>query len=291
VTTTAPTGVTVVLCAHNEQRLIGFQLEALVRQSPQVPWEVVVVDNGSTDDTASISEGFADRLNIRVLQLPAPHLCRARNTGVLAARYPLIAHCDADDEVSEQWLEATVDGLQKHALVTGPLDEDALNQANVWRPSPLPKDRLPRSNQHLPFAVGANIAYRRTVHSKIGGWNESYHSGGGDDVDFSWRAQYEGFEIGFCRDAIVRYRHRRSAWTFMRKFHGYGAADPLLFKHHAAHGMRRFSGQEVGERWLEIFRSMPAAVADKHKRAEWLATLSWSTGRISGSVRNWTMYL
>jgi glycosyltransferase involved in cell wall biosynthesis len=285
-------GVTVILCARNEQAWIATQLEALTRQAVPAPWEVILVDNASSDHTVAIAKRFAGRLNLRIVHEATRGLARARNTGVAAARHRLIAHCDADDEVSDGWLAAVLEGLTTKDLVTGPLDELTLNDANhQWRKPALPADGPPTSNQFLPFAVGANIAYRREVHTAIGGWDEKFRFGSGDDVDFSWRARYAGFELGFCPAALVRYRHRRSGSQLARQFLGYGAADPLLYRYHAAHGMQRQGFRMVGKRWLGLLRNAPAAILDAQKRADWLTTVSWSAGRILGSIRHRTLYL
>jgi glycosyltransferase involved in cell wall biosynthesis len=287
-----PKGISVILCARNEAALIANQLEALTRQNPGVPWELIVVDNGSSDDTVVVAEGFSERLEMRVLLESSANLPRARNVGVAAARHPLIAHCDADDEVSEGWLAAIVEGLRRSSLVTGPLDEVALNDANdSWQRPPLPSEEAPVSNRFLPFAVGANIAYRRVVHTTLGGWDETFRAGAGDDVDFSWRAQHEGFELAFCRDAVVRYRHRVSGLGLARQFLRYGAADPLLFRRHAHCGMQRQKWRQVVERWLGLIATAPRAVVVREQRSAWLITASWSVGRIRGSIRYRSIFL
>lgn len=285
-------GVSVVLCARNEQERIGRQLEALARQAPPLPWEVVVVDNGSRDATAAVASGFRDRLDLRVVHEARPGVSCARNLGVATARYPLLAHCDADDEVGERWLASLVEGLERHALVTGSFDETALRGAHgrSMRP-PMPTHAPPVAHGFLPYAVGANMAYRREVHRRIGGWDEAFRFGGGDDVDFSWRALHAGFELGFCPDAVVRYRHRSSQLQGARQIFRYAAADPLLYRRHARHGMTRPDFEKVRARWLELLTGTPGAARDARRRAQWLATLSWSAGRLRGSLRHRTLFL
>lgn len=287
-----PAGVTVILCARNEAAWIAHQLEALTRQNPRVSWEVIVVDNGSTDDTVAIARSFGDRLELRILNEATPGVARARNTGVAAARYPFIAHCDADDEVGEGWLAAIVDGLRRTPLVTGPLDEVGLNDpGNAWTPPRLPMDEAPVSNRFLPYAVGANIAYRREVHAALGGFDEEFPAAGGEDVDFSWSAQHAGYPLGFCNDAVVRYRRRDSLRGLAHQFFRYGAADALLFKRHARYGMQRSEFRQVLERWRDLLVDAPRALRDRRRRAEWLITASWSLGRIQGSIRHRALYL
>jgi glycosyltransferase involved in cell wall biosynthesis len=95
--------LSVVIPARNAADTIGVQLESLVRQRFDRPWEVVVVDNGSTDGTRAAVESFADRLpGLRIVDASERQgIGYARNRGVEAACGRLIAYCDADDAVSE----------------------------------------------------------------------------------------------------------------------------------------------------------------------------------------------
>jgi glycosyltransferase involved in cell wall biosynthesis len=277
--------VSVVLCARNEQRFIGDQLAALELQDPGMPWEVIVVDNASTDGTIEVVEHFTGRIPVRVLHEGVAGQSRARNTGVAAARYPLIGHCDADDEVTPGWLAAVVAGLKSSPIVSGPMDEVELNRSNLWSRPRLPDTELPAALNFLPYAVGANIGYRREVHLAIGGWDEAFTAGAGD-VDFSWRAQQAGFEITFCRDAIVRYRHRESGRQLARQFFGYGLNEPLLFKRHRHHGLPRERVRQVGRRWLNLVKGAPRVRNQPGQRRDWLMEASWSAGRAVGSIRD-----
>ncbi|HEX8770099.1 MAG TPA: glycosyltransferase family A protein, partial [Acidimicrobiales bacterium] len=121
--------LTVVVPAHNAAATIREQLSALARQQWYGEWEVVVVENGSSDQTADEVESsraaLGDRL--RMVQSDRSGASFARNLGVAEARADHIAFVDADDVVAEGWLSAMGGVLRDHEFATGPLELDRLN--------------------------------------------------------------------------------------------------------------------------------------------------------------------
>ena len=90
----------VVVPAHDEADLLGATLEALAAQDVDAAYEVVVVDNASTDATAEVARAHG----ARVVAEPRRGVCRARQTGVDAARGEIVASTDADSLVPPDWL-------------------------------------------------------------------------------------------------------------------------------------------------------------------------------------------
>jgi GT2 family glycosyltransferase len=92
-------------------------------------------------------------------------------------------------------------------VVGGYLDVTALNseRARTARANN-PPDQLPIIMTFLPYAVGASMGVQTEVFRALGGFDESYTGGGGDDVEFSIRAQLMGCSVEFAPDAVMRYR-------------------------------------------------------------------------------------
>ncbi|TYP67359.1 glycosyltransferase [Stutzerimonas stutzeri] len=100
--------ITVIMCTRNRARQLHHVLDSFValRQPDNATWEMIVVDNGSTDDTPAVIEAFSDRLPLRRVWQPEAGLSNARNAGVAAAKGDYICWTDDDVELDPGWLEA-----------------------------------------------------------------------------------------------------------------------------------------------------------------------------------------
>lgn len=105
------TKISVVIPAYNEEKYLGSCLESLGKQSLP-PAEVIVVDNNSTDRTASIAQNF----DVRVVKEDKQGITYARNRGYNATKHELISRCDADTIVPEDWLEKIVSNFAKYDI-------------------------------------------------------------------------------------------------------------------------------------------------------------------------------
>lgn len=120
--------VSVIICVRNGARTIRRQLDALDAQVDHPPFEVIVVDNGSTDDTVAVVErwlrerGPVDAPGHLVDASTRPGIPYARNQGALAARGRLLAYCDADDRVHPRWVGAMHRALARDGIVGGRIE-------------------------------------------------------------------------------------------------------------------------------------------------------------------------
>lgn len=213
--------VSVLVCVRNGASTLGRQLGALARQDLGAPWEIVLVDNGSTDGTRALAASWTDRLPwLRVVDEPVAGLNRARNRAVAAARADRFVCCDADDEVDHAWLRAMLEGLERFDVVGGAL---------VARPDRAPRarrlevpqtDALPTLLDH-PFAVGASLGFHRRVYDTVGGFDADFETGA-DDVEFCMSAVHAGCTIGFVPDARTRYALKDTPSALVRQRFHYG---------------------------------------------------------------------
>ncbi|MDQ3934522.1 MAG: glycosyltransferase [Actinomycetota bacterium] len=230
-------GVSVVIPARNAADTISAQLAALSEQQYQGSWEVIVVDNGSRDRTAAIARRWMGRLpRLRIIsasEVVGP--AYARNAGCRASAGSLLLFCDADDIVSDGWLAALAEGLRDFPAVGGRLDRVTLNcsRCRAWRPSRT--GGLPNHFGFLPFAQGANCGVRKEVWASLRGFDEELrHS---EDVDFFWRVQLSGGELGYLDRALVHYRYRTRIRSMLRQSFGYGVSHAQLYKRFRSLGM------------------------------------------------------
>jgi GT2 family glycosyltransferase len=287
VSTSGAAGIlSVVIPVRNGAATLPGQLEALARATPpRRSLEVLVADNGSTDDTPVVVAAFASRLPVRWLDAGrAIGSNAARNRGVEAARGSVILLCDADDEVDTGWLAAMEEAFDTgHQLVAGPIDYTALNtpQVRAWRGAP--RAGVRRAAGFLPAGHGANLGFTRRVVESVGGFDEDFVFGG-PDIEFCWRAQLAGFVLHEQPDAIVHYRMRQSLRDLWRQSVLYGAAEAHLYRKFAASGMpRRSAGAVVTDLWWILTR-LPFALP-RARRGAWVRRAGTQWGRLVGSVR------
>src|SRR5262245_29765809 len=224
--------VSVVVCTYNG----GATLEQCLRSLLALNYpdhEVIVVDDGSTDDTRAI----LDRLQqsaIKVIHQPNRGLAVARNVGLAAATGASIAYTDSDCFADPDWLTHLVYQLQRSgaAAVGGPnlTPEDGWLAACVGA-SPGQPVHVLESDQTAEHIPGCNMAFRREALEAINGFDPQYRKAG-DDVDVCWRLQQAGCWITFAPGAFVWHHRRQTPRAYLRQQAGYGEAEALLrFKH------------------------------------------------------------
>lgn len=285
-----PDRVSVIIPVKNGAELLVGQLEALERQTYTGEWEVLVVDNGSTDDTVDVANRWCDRLSLRIIDASdVPGISHARNQGLRAARGDLIAFCDSDDEADSEWLAGLVAAAQQFDLVQGLLDLVALNEDLGSHRLPLPPRRLMRQGGFLPFASGANFCVWKDVAVGLGGWQTAY-AYGSDDVDFSYRLQLAGYTLGFAESAIMHYRLRSTLRSLVRQSYKYGVAQVQIYRDFRDSGMPRSDLVGAARAWGWIL-SRVLWTFRKQGRREWCNIIARRVGRIVGSCRYRVLYL
>jgi GT2 family glycosyltransferase len=222
--------VSVVVCTYNGGRTLEQCLRSL--QALDYPnYEVIVVDDGSTDDTRAILARFP---GVRAIHQPNRGLSAARNVGLREATGPVVAYTDSDCFADPDWLTHLVYQLRRSraAAVGGPnlTPEDGWLAACVAAAPGQPTHVL-ESDQTAEHIPGCNMAFRREALEALSGFDPQYRKAG-DDVDVCWRLQQAGFWITFAPGAFVWHHRRPRPRAYLRQQAGYGEAEALLqFKH------------------------------------------------------------
>ena len=191
--------ISVVVCSFNGSRTIGECLQA-IGNIRYPAFEVIVVDDGSTDDTAAIAAQY----DATLIRTPNHGLGHARNVGWQAASGEIIAYIDDDAYPDPDWLTYIAETFRNgnYGGVGGPnilTPHDGSIAACVANSPGGPRHVLLTDTEaeHIP---GCNVAFVRTALEAIGGFDERFRVAG-DDVDICWRLQERGWKLGFSPSA------------------------------------------------------------------------------------------
>jgi cellulose synthase/poly-beta-1,6-N-acetylglucosamine synthase-like glycosyltransferase len=218
--------ISVVVCSYNGAQRIRDCLEGISRlEYPR--FEVIMVDDGSTDNTSEIARQFPVRL-IRTEQRGLSH---ARNTGLRAAAGDIVAYIDDDARPDPHWLTDLASSFAgtNHAGVGGPniAPISASFTSECFARAPGCPVQVLLSDEEAEHIPGCNMAFRRECLEAIGGFDQRFRVAG-DDVDLCWRLQARGWTLGFHPGAMVWHDPRRSLRSYWRQQSGYGKAEALL---------------------------------------------------------------
>lgn len=218
--------ISVVVCTYNGSRTIARCCEELTRLD-YPDYEIIVVDDGSTDHTASLVSQYA----VTLIQTENHGLSSARNTGANAATGEIVAYIDDDAWPDPHWLRylALAFNSGEHAGVGGPniappTDGGTADAVANSPGGPIHVLLTDDVAEHIP---GCNMAFRRLALLAVGGFDPEFRVAG-DDVDLCWRIQEAGGILGFTPAAMVWHHRRPSTRAYLKQQWGYGKAEAML---------------------------------------------------------------
>lgn len=225
-----PPFVSVIVPVLNGERTLADCLSSLLSADyPESRREIIVVDNGSRDGTAEI----ACALPVTYVREDRRGAARARNRGIDASRGELVAFTDVDCLATTGWLrelvrpfeDDRVGGVAGEVLPYPPRTAAERYAAQLRHLSP----RRYLNRPILPFAVTANLAFRREVFEQVGLFDPDSPRGG-ESTDFCTRFfRATGLRLEFAPGAAVFHRHRATAWELFRQQWSYGRGHAFLY--------------------------------------------------------------
>ena len=216
----------VVVCAYNAAATLAACLESL-RHLNYPDYEVIVVDDGSTDSTSEIAE----RAGVRLLKLQHRGLAAARNAGIAAASGRIVAFIDADAEAERDWLYHLGETITRSGSVAAggqnfpPQTAPAMQTAIAAAPGEPREVRA--GDDTLDQLCGCNMALDRTGLATQSPFDLTFTTAG-DDVDFSWGLRERGMELAYAPAAVVIHRRRPTLGAYLAQQFGYGRAEAIL---------------------------------------------------------------
>lgn len=256
--------LSVIVATYNGAATIGLQLEALSRQRDAPPFEVIVVDNGSSDGVGEVALAWADRLDLRVHRADAEQgVSYARSEGIAQARADKLAFCDDDDCVGAGWVAAAVRALDEQPLVTGSVTELAAAEFtsvdDLWARVPSPDAYRPPAQEDLdpdyPILMGGDCAMTAAMARELGGFDQGFFPGA-EDNDLALRYQATGRRLLKCSSMVVVARARATESGLARRSYQAGRMHMRLC---AVHDLWRVSPHLRNPHWfIDLFRALAA---------------------------------
>lgn len=245
-----PPRVSVVVCSYNGGITLRGCLESLMRID-YPDYEVILVDDGSTDNTPEIARDFPQ---IECIRQVNRGLSIARNVGAERATGEIVAYTDSDCVVDENWLRYLVRAMEGQNV-------EAIGGPNIAPPSdgwiakcvaasPGNPSHVMLDDHFAEHVPGCNFAIRRDVLLGLGGFDPQFRQAG-DDVDLCWRVLDAGMKVGYAPAAMVWHHRRATVRAYFKQQKGYGCSEAMVhFKHPqrcGAFGRSRWRGIIYGD--------------------------------------------
>lgn len=209
--------VSVVIPAYNSEETIGLCLDSIMQLNyPKDRMEVIVIDNGSTDNTPEIIK----RYPVTYLEESIKGPGAARNRGIENTKGEVIALLDSDCVVDENWLLEGEKASRYYDLCGGTiLSYNPSNWIEIYSDQRKLLQNLERclERRYLPTA---NMFVRKEVFTKIGMFDSTFPWA--EDVDFSWRAFLSDFKLGIIHGATVRLKYEMTLLDLYTQYFKYG---------------------------------------------------------------------
>ena len=224
--------ISVVVCSYNGASTLRECLTSLMELN-YPDYEVILVDDGSTDETRSIAADFPD---VRYIHQENRGLSVARNVGAAAASGDIVAYTDSDCVADPDWLHYLADAMRRQNVkaIGGPNFPPPSDNwtAKCVAASPGGPSHVMLDDQRAEHVPGCNIAFDRKTLLELGGFDPQFRQAG-DDVDICWRLLEAGHAIGFAASAVVWHHRRNTVRAFLKQQKGYGRSEAMLIAKHA----------------------------------------------------------
>lgn len=199
--------VTIVIPCYNYGKYLAEAIESAMKQT--IPCEIIVVNDGSTDETSEVAKRFP----VKLIEKPNQGLAHTRNVGIEAAKGEWICCLDADDIITQDYIEKTIG----KADIIGTAQKDFGNSTTLWQP---PFENPVYENFRQNNCIHCAAVFRKKVWENIGGYDEHMPCMGYEDWDFWLRATKAGFTVTVVNEPLFLYRK-----------HGHSMIDDVVKRH------------------------------------------------------------
>lgn len=268
-------GVSVVICCFNSAGIIEETLDHLQKQETTEKWEVIIVNNASTDQTARIALkkwGLLPVTNLEIVNEPEPGLAYARKAGIAKAQYDIISFVDDDNFVPSNWVSEIADTFKNQEI--GILGVNAVGQFDSAPPEWYDKHKLAFATGQLyentgdvseiGGVYGAGMSIRKKIYAELAAkkWKPQLTGRignvqmGGEDSEICLAAKLLGYKIHYNKDLVLHHyikEDRLSEERLINMTIGFGFADLFLLPYEVAYRAKIAKPQKFDEWRQSVF--------------------------------------
>ncbi len=224
--------ISVIIPAYNAAQTLPSCLQALKAQTaPLESFEVIVVDDGSADDTPHIARA----VGVKLITQPNAGAAAARNAGAAAAQGDILLFTDADCVPAPDWVEQMAAPFADSAVAgvkgTYKTEQTGLPPRFVQLEYEDKYDRM-RNTAAIDFVDTYSAGYRRSVFLQTGGFDTTFPGASVEDQEFSFRVAAAGYRLVFAPQAVVSHHHDASPFEYARRKFFIGYWKNLVLRRH-----------------------------------------------------------
>ena len=247
----------VIVPAYQACEVLPWCLTALHHQTiDPARYEIIIVDDGSTDDTVRVAENAMGSPPVQVVRAVHAGPAHARNLGAQAAQGDLLLFTDADCEPASDWIEKLTQVFTQ-TKISGAKGVYRTHQTSlvarfVQQEYQDKYDRL-LTQDTIDFIDTYSAAYRRDVFLANGGFDVTFNTASVEDQEFSFRLAEQGLRLVFAPEAVVYHQHDESVREYARRKYRIGYWKALVLKQHPGKAVRDSHTPQVIKVQMALF--------------------------------------
>jgi GT2 family glycosyltransferase len=253
--------ISIVIPTFNGGSRIGNCLNAILSQAAGRDVEILVVDDGSTDDTAKVVGQYP---RVRLVSQGNAGPATARNHGAILARAPIVLFTDDDCVPVPNWLDAMLKPFSDPAVVAAKGVYRTRQRRVTARFVQIEYEdryRLMARLDSIDFVDTYSAAYRRDRFLEMGGYDDSFPVACAEDIELSYRMSARGWKMKFAPRAVVFHTHPDGLWPYLRKKYKFAFWRVLAVRKNPVKGLKDSHTPQIMKLQLLLAPALLLAIA------------------------------